>query len=136
MIRNAVRHTAAGTTVRVAPCVNHDGSLLAVVITDQGPGVDHHRLHSIFQPFERGASEAGAGFGLGLAIALHALEMHGGTIAARNQAGGGGGWPWKSICRSRHLCTILHWLDGPVLAAPLDFSLDFAQCERTFRSRH
>lgn len=91
MIRNAVRHTAAGTTVRVAPCVNHDGSLLAVVITDQGPGVDHHRLHSIFQPFERGASEAGAGFGLGLAIALHALEMHGGTIAARNQAGGGGG---------------------------------------------
>ncbi len=34
-------------------------------------------------------SEPGAGFGLGLAIASRAVEMHGGTIVARNQPSGG-----------------------------------------------
>ena len=58
-------------------------------IADQGPGVEESRLQRIFDPFERGASEAGSGFGLGLAIASRAVEMHGGTILARNQAGGG-----------------------------------------------
>ncbi|WP_191486883.1 ATP-binding protein [Pseudomonas sp. FEN] len=86
VIRNAVRHTRPMTTVRVVAEVNLATNGLTVRITDQGPGVENQRLQSIFHPFERGVSEAGVGFGLGLTIALRAVEMHGGTIVACNEA--------------------------------------------------
>ena len=89
VIRNAVRYTRPDTTVRVSAHISRDANRLTVRITDHGPGVDNDRLHSIFQPFERGAGDACVGFGLGLAIAARAVQMHGGTIAARNEAGGG-----------------------------------------------
>ena len=89
VIRNAVRYTRADTMVWVSAHISTDGNRLTVRITDHGPGVDDDRLHSIFEPFERGAGDACVGFGLGLAIAARAVQMHGGTIAARNEAGGG-----------------------------------------------
>ena len=85
VIRNAVRHTRAMTMVVVSAEVNLDADCLTVRITDQGPGVENERLQSIFHPFERGLNEASAGFGLGLAIASRAVEMHGGTIVAHNE---------------------------------------------------
>ena len=89
VIRNAVRYTRVDTTVQVYAEVSLDRKRLTVRITDQGPGVENHRLHSIFQPFERGAGDASVGFGLGLAIAARAVQMHGGSIVARNEEGGG-----------------------------------------------
>ena len=89
VIRNAVRYTRPGTTVVVSAQVNPDASCVKVWITDQGQGVESERLQSIFQPFERGMNEAGSGFGLGLAIAARAVEMHGGKIMARNEPSGG-----------------------------------------------
>lgn len=89
VIRNAVRYTRAGTTVLVSAQVNAEANRLSVRVTDQGPGVDEDRLQSIFHPFERGAGDASVGFGLGLAIAARAVQMHGGTICARNAVGGG-----------------------------------------------
>lgn len=89
VIRNAVRYTRPNTTVVVLAEVNLEASCLRVRITDQGPGVEHERLQSIFHPFERGMNEASAGFGLGLAIAARAVEMHGGTIVARNEPSAG-----------------------------------------------
>jgi len=89
VIRNAVRHTRSGTTVAVSARINPDAGCLNVWITDQGRGIANERLHSIFQPFERGLSEAGTGFGLGLAIAARAVEIHGGVIIARNELSGG-----------------------------------------------
>jgi signal transduction histidine kinase len=89
VIRNAVRHTRPNTTVMVVAQVNGGVDGLTVQISDQGPGVEHSRLQSIFNPFERGLNEASAGFGLGLAIASRAVEIHGGTIHARNEPSGG-----------------------------------------------
>ena len=89
VIRNAVRYTRPGTTVGVSAHINPEGNRLSVRITDQGPGVENHRLQSIFHPFERGAGDASVGFGLGLAIALRAVQMHGGSIVARNEEGSG-----------------------------------------------
>jgi signal transduction histidine kinase len=46
----------------------------------------------VFRPFFRvddDRARATGGSGLGLAIAARAVELHGGTIAARNAAGGG-----------------------------------------------
>lgn len=85
VVRNAVRYTAPSTTVRVVATVEAD--CLRVRITDQGPGVEAHRLQRIFNPFERGTDQPG--FGLGLAIAQRAVELHGGRISASNLADGG-----------------------------------------------
>lgn len=89
VIRNAVRYTRPETTVQVSTRLSADAQQLCVRITDQGPGVDETRLHSIFEPFERGSDDTSVGFGLGLAIAYSALEMHQGSIVARNEQGGG-----------------------------------------------
>lgn len=89
VIRNAVRHTPPATTVVVSAEVNPDASRLRVWITDQGQGVETERLQSIFYPFERGMNEACTCFGLGLAIAARAVEMHGGSIMASNEPSGG-----------------------------------------------
>jgi signal transduction histidine kinase len=75
--------------VRVSAQVNREKNRLSVCISDQGPGVERDRLHSIFQPFERGVGDAIVGFGLGLAIAARAVQLHGGNIEARNEPGGG-----------------------------------------------
>jgi signal transduction histidine kinase len=89
VIRNAVRYTRPDTTVQVTAQVNPEANRLRVQVSDQGPGVENHRLRSIFQPFERGVGDASVGFGLGLAIAARAVQMHGGTITAHNEANGG-----------------------------------------------
>jgi signal transduction histidine kinase len=60
-----------------------------VQISDQGPGVEDERLQEIFHPFERGLNDSSVGFGLGLAIAARAVEIHGGTIMAHNAPTGG-----------------------------------------------
>jgi signal transduction histidine kinase len=89
VIRNAVRYTRPGTAVLVSAQVSPDANRLNVRITDHGPGVDNDRLQSIFHPFERGVGDVSVGFGLGLAIAARAVQMHGGNIVARNEPGGG-----------------------------------------------
>jgi signal transduction histidine kinase len=89
VIRNAVRYAPVGTEVLVSAEVDPAGNSLTVKIIDQGPGVETRRLHSIFQPFERGLDDTTTGFGLGLAIALRAVEMHSGHIAAYNVPVGG-----------------------------------------------
>lgn len=89
IVRNAVRFTRPGTTVVIAAEVDTLASCLTVRITDQGPGVESQRLESIFQPFERGTSDASTGFGLGLAIAYRAVELHGGSVEAHNRPSGG-----------------------------------------------
>lgn len=89
VIRNAVRYTRPETTVQVSTRLSADAQQLCVRITDQGPGVDESRLQSIFEPFERGSDDTSVGFGLGLAIAYSALEMHQGSIVARNEQRGG-----------------------------------------------
>ncbi|WP_223483594.1 ATP-binding protein [Pseudomonas sp. A-RE-19] len=89
VIRNAVRYTRPNTAVVVVAQVNLGADCLTVQITDRGPGVENERLQDIFHPFERGLNETSAGFGLGLAIASRAVEIHGGTIMARNESAGG-----------------------------------------------
>ncbi|MCP2073407.1 UNVERIFIED_ORG: signal transduction histidine kinase [Pseudomonas lini] len=89
VIRNAVRYTRPGSTVVVVAETNPEAGCLTVRISDQGPGVENDRLQDIFHPFERGLNDSSAGFGLGLAIASRAVEIHGGTIMARNEPAGG-----------------------------------------------
>jgi two-component system, OmpR family, sensor kinase len=82
IVRNAVRFTREGTSVEISLSTSDKKALLSV--TDHGPGVADEAMPRIFEPFYRGRSEDGAGFGLGLAIAQRAVEAHGGNIGASN----------------------------------------------------
>jgi two-component system, OmpR family, sensor kinase len=90
VIRNAVKFTAAATTVEVTLGTSDDGAVAWLEVADRGPGADEADLAALFEPFHRGANTRGVdGHGLGLAIARHAVQQHGGTIGARRRDGGG-----------------------------------------------
>jgi len=90
IIRNAVKYTAADTCVEVRQSITPE--VVNISIRDHGPGVDENRLQDLFKPFVR-LSEArerdSGGYGLGLAIAEHAIRLHDGHVAAHNCSDGG-----------------------------------------------
>jgi signal transduction histidine kinase len=87
VVRNAIRHTAEGTTVSISLEIKDASAVLRV--RDHGPGVPPSMLSDIFQPFRRIASDDTDGAGLGLAIAERAVNIHRGTIRAINAPEGG-----------------------------------------------
>lgn len=90
VVRNAVKHSPDGGAVRLELATIDGGRKLRIVVSDRGPGVPADDLQAIFEPFFRSAAQNGAeGHGLGLAIARHVMQAHGGSIAAGNREGGG-----------------------------------------------
>jgi len=90
VIRNAVKHTKAGTCVDVNVRRHRATGDLHVDVADAGPGLPPEALEHIFQPFVRiETNRVSHGFGLGLAIARQAIESHGGRISARLRSRGG-----------------------------------------------
>ncbi len=83
VVRNAVRHTATGTTVEVGLCAI-DGRI-TLTIRDHGDGLAAEILDHLFEPFR----STSGGAGLGLAIAERVVRMHKGSIEATNADGGG-----------------------------------------------
>ena len=86
LVLNAIQ--AIGQRGRVAVTARRDESrgLLAIEITDTGPGVDPARRQAIFEPFFTTKPE---GSGLGLWIVQQIALAHGGGIAVANAEGGG-----------------------------------------------
>ncbi|QGZ42834.1 signal transduction histidine kinase [Pseudoduganella flava] len=89
VVRNAIKHSPAGGTVVVESTAR--GAELRIRVLDRGPGVAPEDLQTIFEPFFRssGTQKDVEGHGLGLAIARHVVQQHGGAIAAYNRDGGG-----------------------------------------------
>ena len=85
VIRNAVRHTAEGTSVEVS--IERQESFGLLRVHDHGPGVPVELLDKIFLPFHRNGHAGGAG--LGLAITDRVVKLHNGTIQAYNAREGG-----------------------------------------------
>jgi two-component system sensor histidine kinase CpxA len=91
IVRNAIRYTPEGTTVTVEAWRKGSGEY-CVAVRDSGPGVPREHLEAIFQPFYRApqsSDQEKPGFGIGLAIAHRAVNLHEGTITARNLVPGG-----------------------------------------------
>ena len=91
LIENAVRHTPAGSTIRVTTH-REDGRVL-LLVTDDGPGLAKGMEEKIFERFARAEGKADTtrsdGTGLGLAIVKAVAESHGGSASACNEESGG-----------------------------------------------
>ncbi len=83
LIGNAIEAAPAGAVTVSA--TKEDGTLVYRV-RDRGPGLPPGDAARLFEPFH---TTRGAGVGLGLAVAHRLVELHGGTLAARNHPGGG-----------------------------------------------
>jgi two-component system OmpR family sensor kinase len=85
LIENALRHTPAGSAIRVY--IKDAGGDAVLVVEDDGPGVSSELTPTLFERFVRGAGGAprrdgvvGGSFGLGLAIVRAVAESHGGSV--------------------------------------------------------
>jgi len=93
LVGNALKHGDAPVTVRLRTEAGAPGTpvLLITEVADNGPGIQPAVLPHIFDRFYKAdaARTRSAGSGLGLAITLENVKLHGGTIRAGNQPGGG-----------------------------------------------
>jgi two-component system sensor histidine kinase CpxA len=82
VLRNALRFTPEQGDIEVT--MTHKHNRLIISICDQGPGVPEDKLERLFDPFYR-LDQSNSGAGLGLNIALQAVQMHEGRIFAKNR---------------------------------------------------
>jgi len=79
LLENALRHTPAGTEIRVRTAAA--GDQVELVVEDNGPGVPAELAPTLFERFVRGAGDRGGSFGLGLAIVQAVAQAHGGSVS-------------------------------------------------------
>lgn len=92
VVRNAVHYTREETAVEISLSRDEGDGQAVILVRDHGPGVSEPYLQRIFEPFFRASESrdrASGGYGLGLAIAKRAVELHGGAIGAMNAPDGG-----------------------------------------------
>lgn len=88
LVANALKFTRAGGEVKV--WAEQNPSHLTLVVKDTGIGIAAVDLPRLFEPFTRvGGVDAlrQEGTGLGLALTLRLVELHGGTIEVKSERG-------------------------------------------------
>lgn len=91
LMDNALAYGGEGIEVGVR-CFRQDSDRYYFLFYDTGEGIPEEHLNRIFERFyrvDKGRTRKLGGTGLGLAIVKNAVQLHGGTIAAKNRHGGG-----------------------------------------------
>jgi len=91
LMANAVKFTPRGGRISVR--LVEDDQFARATVTDTGVGIKREALPHVFQRFWQGDSVNGrqtGGLGLGLALARHFIELHGGSISAESGGQGTG----------------------------------------------
>jgi two-component system phosphate regulon sensor histidine kinase PhoR len=99
LIHNAVKFNRPGGSITVT--TRSAGDSVTVEVADTGAGIDQDDLPHIFERFYRAdKSRSGRGSGMGLAIAKHIIEAHGGSIRAESGKGRGSTFSFSLPVRS------------------------------------
>ncbi len=98
LLTNAIKFTPDGGTITLA-AERGGGDRVVIAVEDEGAGLPRDEIPHLFEPFftqlDPSCHSSGdfgyckRGLGLGLSIARHFVEMHGGQIHGENRAEGG-----------------------------------------------
>lgn len=89
IIENAIRYSSEGSVISVG--VRKSDQLVAVTVSDNGPGIPKRDQEKIFDRFYRvdnSRSKKTGGFGLGLSIVKDIVEKHNGKITLKSSKKG------------------------------------------------
>jgi two-component system phosphate regulon sensor histidine kinase PhoR len=88
LVHNAIKFTHSSGSVLISTEVSENWVL--VKVSDTGVGIPREDLHRIFERFYKAdKARSGEGAGLGLAIAKHIVQAHGGNIWVESEEGKG-----------------------------------------------
>lgn len=93
LLGNAIKFSARGGAVRVRVGRDRASEFATISVSDDGVGIVPELLPRVFDRFtqgESGLTRAHGGLGLGLSLARHLVEAHGGTIDVASDGPGRG----------------------------------------------
>lgn len=88
-LSNAVKFTPQGGRVTVHASITNTGNL-KLAVEDTGVGIEQKNITKVFEPFGQGEDPSKQninGTGLGLPLAKHLVELHGGRVELTSQPG-------------------------------------------------
>lgn len=91
LVSNAIKFSEDGDKIHIK--LSKNGPYAKIVIKDQGVGINHKKLDTIFVKFyqiDNSVTRQGGGTGLGLAICKGIIEKHHGKIWAESEGQGNG----------------------------------------------
>jgi signal transduction histidine kinase len=91
LLVNAAKFTDNGG--RIGVLVEREADRVLVKVRDSGIGIPREMLPRVFDAYlqaERGSGATKGGLGLGLTLARHLVELHGGTVDAYSEGPGQG----------------------------------------------
>jgi PAS domain S-box-containing protein len=91
LVHNAIKFSTRGGRVEIRVHRSADG--LEIAVFDNGQGISPSFLPHVFERFRQqdaSSTRSAFGLGLGLSIAKHLVELHGGTITASSAGDGQG----------------------------------------------
>lgn len=88
LLSNAVKFTQAGGEVALR--IQAGSDMHCIIVSDTGQGIEAAFLPEVFGAFNKQQARNAEGLGLGLFIARHIAELHGGTITVESAGAGQG----------------------------------------------
>ncbi|RZI54639.1 MAG: response regulator [Pseudomonas sp.] len=84
LLTNAVKFSPARSTITLT--LRHEDGEAIATVEDQGQGIEHSMLETVFDLFAQGPSHPmSGGLGIGLALVRQLVELHGGRVTAYSQ---------------------------------------------------
>lgn len=86
LIENAAKYSVPGGGIRL--CAEKRDGVVALTVSDEGPGIPPQDLPHIFEKFYRGSQAKARGTGLGLSIVEAMVRISGGRVTVRSNPEG------------------------------------------------